>query len=60
MHAKEIQRDLFTGIHTTLEFPTAQDFESQINKKLITLDKSAKLFDYGGGLKFSATSITSS
>jgi len=56
MHAKEIQRDLFTGIHTTLEFPSSKDFESEINKKLITLEKSAKLFDYGGGLKISTKS----
>jgi len=39
MHAKEIQRDLFTGIHSTLEFTTADEFENQINKKLVSLEK---------------------
>jgi len=60
MHAKEIQRDLFTGIHAMLEFSTSQDFEVQISKSVISLEKSAKLLDYGGGLKITAASLTSS
>jgi len=48
------------GIHSTSEFPTSQDFEKEISKKLVSLEKSAKVFDYGGGLKITATSITSS
>jgi len=59
MHAKEIQRDLFTGIHSTLEFTTSDEFENQINKKLVSLEKSAKIFDYGGGLKVIASTISS-
>jgi len=58
MHAKEIQRDLFTGIHTTLEFPSSQDFDVNISKKLASLDKSAKMFDFGGNSKIAVSSLT--
>jgi len=60
VHAKEIQRDLFKGIHSTLEFTTSQDLEIHISKKLALLEKSLKMFDFGGGLKIAASSLASS
>jgi len=48
VHFKEIQRDLFTGIHVNLEVTNSKDLnEENIAKKLLTLEKGATSYDFG-------------
>jgi hypothetical protein len=59
MHAKEIQRDLFTGIHV-MEFTTSQDLEINIVKKFASVDKGVTSYDFGGSLVISTSSLATS
>jgi len=58
VHAKEIQRDLFTGIHV-MEFTTGQDLEIQISKKLAAVEKSVISYDFGANLVVKTSDLSS-
>jgi len=58
MHVKEIQRDLFTGIHTTVEVADSSELnEINITKKLLLLEKGLQSVDFGGGKVVQVSSL---
>jgi len=57
MHVKEIQRDLWTGLATTLEIASASELaEDRISNRLIGVERGASSYDFGGGLTYEVSS----
>jgi len=60
MHFKEIQRDLFTGIHVNIEVSNSKDLnEENIVKKLTSLEKGVTSYDFGNNVVIKVSSLTS-
>jgi len=61
IHAKEIQRDLFTGIHVNIEVTNSKDLNEQnISKKLSSLEKDVTAYDFGKDVVVRVSDLSSS